>query len=80
MAISRNILKKLTSEEIINMVFEYQNKLYNLLPNLNIEKNLIFLGKTKMKSQFLVTRRVNDNFFETKPYYREKVWCKRIVF
>ena len=58
---SLNALKKLTKEELSNMVIEYQNKFDNILSNINTE--LTSLGDIfiKMESQLLVTRRVNDN-------------------
>ena len=37
MAVSLNALKKLTKEELSNMVIEYQNKFDNMLSNINTE-------------------------------------------
>ena len=61
MVISLNELKKLTKEEWSNIVIEYQNKFDNMFPNINAELSSLKGRFTKMKSQLLVTRRVNDN-------------------
>ena len=61
MAVSLNALKKLTKEELSNMVIEYQNKFDNMLSNINGELTSLRNRFTKMESQLLVTRRVNDN-------------------
>ena len=37
MTMSLNTLKKLTKEELSNMVLEYQNKIDNMLSNINTE-------------------------------------------
>ena len=37
MAMSLNALKKLTKEELSNMVIDYQNKIGNVLSNINAE-------------------------------------------
>ena len=58
---SLNALKKLTKEELSNMVIEYQNKFDNMLSNINTELTSLRDIFTKMESQLLVTRRVNDN-------------------
>ena len=58
---SLNALKKLTKEELLNMVTDYQNKFDNMLSNMNAEIISLRDRFTKMKSQLLVTRRVNDN-------------------
>ena len=58
---SLNALKKLTKEELSNMVIEYQNKFDNILSNINTELTSLRDIFTKMESQLLVTRRVNDN-------------------
>ena len=60
MAMSLNALKKLTKEES-NMVIEYQNKFDNMLSNINAELTSLRDRFTKMESQLLVTRRVNNN-------------------
>ena len=61
MAMSLNALKKLTKEELSNMVIDYQNKFDNMLSNINAELTSFRDRFTKMESQLLVTRRVNDN-------------------
>ena len=61
MAMSLNALKKLTKEELSNMVTEYQNKFDNMLSNINSEITSLRDRLTKMESQLLVTMRVNDN-------------------
>ena len=43
------------------MVIEYQNKSDNMLSNINAELTSLKGRFTKMESQLLVTRRVNDN-------------------
>ena len=58
---SLNALKKLTKEELSNMVIDYQNKFDNMLSNINAELTSLRDRFTKMESQLLVTRRVNDN-------------------
>ena len=60
MAMSLNALKKLTKEES-NMVIEYQNKFDNMLSNINAELTSLRERFTKMESQLLFGRRVNDN-------------------
>ena len=37
MAMPLNALKKLTKEELLNIVINYQNKFDNKLPNINAE-------------------------------------------
>ena len=54
---SLNALKKLTKEELSNMVIEYQNKFDNMLSNINRELTFIRDRFTKMESQLLVTRK-----------------------
>ena len=44
-----------------NMVIDYQNKFDNMLSNINAELTSLRDRFTKMESQLLVTRRVNDN-------------------
>ena len=61
MAMTFNALKKLTKEEWSNMVIAYQNKFDNMLSNINAEPTSLTDRFTKMESQLLVTRRVNDN-------------------
>ena len=61
MVISLNELKKLTKEEWSNIVIEYENKFDNMFPNINAELSSLKGRFTKMESQLLVTRRVNDN-------------------
>ena len=61
MAMSLNALKKLTKEELSNMVFDYQNKFDNMLSNINAKLMSLRDRVTKMESQLLFTRRVNDN-------------------
>ena len=61
MAVSRNALKKLTKEEFSNMVIQYQNKFDNILSNINTELTSLRDRSTEMKSQVLLTRRLNDN-------------------
>ena len=61
MAMSLNALKKLTKEEFSNMVIDYQNKFDNMLSNINAELTSLRDRFTKMESQLLVARRVNDN-------------------
>ena len=43
------------------MVIDYQNKFDNMLSNINAELTSLRDRFTKMESQLLVTRRVNDN-------------------
>ena len=59
---SFNTLKKLTKEELSNMVIECQNKFDNMLSNINAELTSLRDRFTKMESQLLVIRRVNDNW------------------
>ena len=61
MAMSFNALKKLCKEELSNMVIYDQNKFDNMLSNINAELTSLRDRFTKMESQLLVTRRVNDN-------------------
>ena len=61
LAVSFNALKKLTKEELPNLLIEYQNKFYNMLPNINTELTSLRYIFTNMESQLLVTRRLNDN-------------------
>ena len=58
---SLNALKKLNKEELSNMVMDYQNKFDNMLSNINVELTSSRDRFTKMESQLLVTRRMNDN-------------------
>ena len=61
MAMSLNALKKLTKGELSNMVIDYQNKFDYMLSNINAELTSLRDRSTKMESQLLVTRRVNNN-------------------
>ena len=55
------------------MIIEYQNKCDNMLSKINTELSSLRDRFMKMKSQLLVTRRVNDNLFgQTKPHSRSK--------
>ena len=58
---SLNALKKLTKEELSNMLIDYQNKFDNMLSSINAELTSLRDRFSKMESQLLVTRRVNDN-------------------
>ena len=58
---SLNALKKLTKEELSNMVIDYQNKFDNMLLNINAELTSLRDRFTKLELQLLVTRRVNNN-------------------
>ena len=49
MAVSLNALKKLTKEELSNMVIEYQNEFDNILSNINTELISLRERFTKMK-------------------------------
>ena len=63
MVMSLNSLKRLAKEELTNMVIEYQSKFDNILSKIITEFASfrdIFTKSTK--SQFLLTRKVNDNF------------------
>ena len=48
------------------MVIDYQNKFDNMLLNINVELTSLRDRFTKMESQVLVTRRVNDNLVKQK--------------
>ena len=61
MAMSLNTLKKLTEEKLSNMVVEYQNKFDKMLSITNTEITSLKYRFTKVESQLLITRRVNDN-------------------
>ena len=50
MAMSLNALKKLTKEELSNMVIDYQNKFDNMLSNINVERTSLRDRFTKMSS------------------------------
>ena len=64
MTMSLNALKKLTKEELANIVIKYQNKFDNMLSNINTELPSLRNRFTKLESQLLVTRRVNDNLIK----------------
>ena len=74
MAMSISTLKKLTKEKLSNMLLEYQNRFDNMLANVNTELSSLRDRFTKMESQLLVTRRVNENLNKT--YSVEKMCCK----
>ena len=76
MTMSLNALKKLTKEELANIVIKYQNKFDNMLSNINTELPSLRNRFTKLESQLLVTRRVNDNLIKKKPCSRKKMCCK----
>ena len=61
---SLNTLKNSTKEELSNTVLEYQNKFDNMLSNMNTELTSLRDRFTKMESQLLVTRSVNDNLLK----------------
>ena len=61
MPMSLNALKKLTKEELSNMVIDYQNKFDNMLSNIEAELTFLRDRFTKIESQLLVTRGVNNN-------------------
>ena len=61
MAISLNALKKLTKKELSNMVIDYQDKFDNMLSNINAKLTSLRDRFTKMESQLLFTRRMNDS-------------------
>ena len=61
MAISINTVKKLTKEELSNMAREYQGKFDNMFSNINTELTSLSDTFTKLESQLLVTKTVNDN-------------------
>ena len=58
---SFNVLKKLTKEELSNMVIEHQNRSDDMLSNINAEHTSLKDRFMKVESQLLVTRRGNDN-------------------
>ena len=64
MAMSLNTLKKLTKEELSNVVLEYQNKFDNMLSNINAELTSLRDRFTKLEYQLLGTRTVNDNLLK----------------
>ena len=64
MAMSLSTLKKLTKEELSNMVLEYQNRFENMLANENTELSSSRDRFTKMESPLLATRRVNENLLK----------------
>ena len=72
MAMSLNALKKLTKEEQSNMLIEYQNKFDNMLSNINAELTSFRVRFTKMESQLLVIRRVNDNLVKQSSILKRK--------
>ena len=64
MTMSFNALKKLTKKELANIVIKYQNKFDNMSSNINTELPSLRNRFTKLESQLLVTRRVNDNLIK----------------
>ena len=50
LAVSFNALKKLTTVELPNLLIEYQNKFYNMLPNINTELTSLRDRFTNMES------------------------------
>ena len=54
------------------MVLEYQHKFDNMLPNINTELISLRDRFTKMESQLLVSRRVNDNLLKQNPVLERK--------
>ena len=72
MAMSLNALKKLTKEEQSNMLIEYQNKFDNMLSNINAELTSFRDRFTKMESQLLIIRRVNDNLVKQSSILKRK--------
>ena len=64
MTMSLNALKKLSKEELSNMVIDYQSKFDNMLSHINAELTSVRDRLTKMESQLSVTRRVNDNLLK----------------
>ena len=74
MAMSISTLKKLTKENLSNMLLEYQNRFENMLANVSTELSSLRDRFTKTESQLLVTRRVNENLNKT--YSGEKMCCK----
>ena len=50
MAMSLNALKKLTKEELSNIIVDYQNKFDNMLSNINAELTSLRDRFTQMKS------------------------------
>ena len=63
MAMPLNTLKKLTQEELSNMVLEYQNK-FDMLSNINTDLTSLRYRFTKLESHLLVKKRVNGNFLK----------------
>ena len=62
----------LTKEELSNMVIDYQNKSDNMLSNTNAEFTSLRGRFTKMESQLLVKRRVNDNLVKQNRILKRK--------
>ena len=69
---SLNGLQKLTTEELSTMVIEYQNKFDNMLSSTNAELTSLRDRFTKMESQLLVTRRVNNNLVKKNRILRQE--------
>ena len=58
---SLNTLTQLTKQELSNTVLEYENKFGYMLSNTNSEFSSLRDRFTKIESQLLVIRRVNNN-------------------
>ena len=69
---SLNGLQKLTTEELSTIVIEYQNKFDNMLSSTNAELTSLRDRFTKMESQLLVTRRVNNNLVKQNRILRQE--------
>ena len=54
------------------MVIEYQNKFDNMLSNINTELTSLRNRFTKMESQLLATRRVNDKLVKQNCFIKRK--------
>ena len=74
MAMSLSTLKKLTKEELSNMVLEYQNRFENMLANVNTE--LSSLRDRKNGISAFSDKESERKFVKTKPYSEEKMCCK----
>ena len=58
--LSANTLKKLSKDELTSIILEYRTKLDNMSTNINVELTSLKNRFTKMESELLITRRVND--------------------
>ena len=70
---SLNPINNLIKEELSDMVFQYQYKLYNLLWNISRELNTLMDRFRKMESELLATKMSEQKFVETKFYFGEKI-------